>query len=107
MKKLVIIGGATVAGAALVAKLLAPRFGGAGRRTRQSPGAKLLAMFGDTDFGKAIAAMPDTAPPKWMFTNVSAIRRNTERILEILEKGAPDPRERRPADPGAEAVPDP
>ena len=106
MKKLV-IGCATVAGVALVAKRLAPNLGEPGRRTRQPRGSKLLAVFGDIDFGKAIAAMPDTAPPKWMFTNVSAIRENTERILEILEKGAPDSRERRPADPGPEAVPDP
>ena len=106
MKKLV-IGCATVAGVVLVAKRLAPNLGEPGRRTRQPRGSKLLAVFGDIDFGKAIAAMPDTAPPKWMFTNVSAIRENTERILEILEKGAPDSRERRPADTGAEAVPDP
>ncbi len=32
-----------------------------------------------------IEAMPDTAPPKWMFTNIGAIRQNTERILEILD----------------------
>jgi hypothetical protein len=29
--------------------------------------------------------MPDVAPPKWMFRNISAIRRNTERVLELLE----------------------
>ena len=29
--------------------------------------------------------MPDTAPPKWMFTNITAIRQNTDRILEMLE----------------------
>jgi hypothetical protein len=28
--------------------------------------------------------MPDTAPPKWMFLNITAIRENTERILERL-----------------------
>ena len=106
MKKLV-IGCATVAGAALVAKRLAPNLGEPGRRARPPRGAKLLAVFGDIDFGKAIAAMPDTAPPKWMFTNVTAIRENTERILEILEARAPDSREPRPADPGSGAVPDP
>ena len=29
--------------------------------------------------------MPDNAPPKWMFNNISAIRTNTERIIELLE----------------------
>ena len=29
--------------------------------------------------------MPDNAPPKWMFSNISAIRSNTERIIELLE----------------------
>jgi hypothetical protein len=28
--------------------------------------------------------MPDNAPPKWMFRNISAIREDTERILELL-----------------------
>ncbi len=32
-----------------------------------------------------IERMPENAPPKWMFRNVSAIRKNTERILELLE----------------------
>lgn len=39
-----------------------------------------------------IQRMPENAPPKWMFRNISAIRkytergrRNTERILELLE----------------------
>ena len=30
----------------------------------------------------------DDFPPKWMFRNVAAIRENTERILEVLTKGA-------------------
>jgi hypothetical protein len=81
MNKLV-IAGATVVGVALVAKRLAPRFAESGRRTRRPRGSKLLAVFGDIDFGKAIAAMPDTAPPKWVFTNITTIRENTERILE-------------------------
>ena len=29
--------------------------------------------------------MPDNAPPKWMFRNISAIRANSERILELLQ----------------------
>ena len=65
MRKLVLIG-ATVAGAALVVRGV----------------ARGLRRF---DMAACIEAMPDSAPPKWMFTNVSAIRRNTDRILEILE----------------------
>ena len=65
MKRLVIVGAALVA-VVLVVKRLAPG-------------------MGDVDFGKAIAAMPDNAPPKWVFNNVTAIRANTERILELLE----------------------
>jgi hypothetical protein len=29
--------------------------------------------------------MPENAPPKWVFRNVTAIRENTDRILEVLE----------------------
>jgi hypothetical protein len=29
--------------------------------------------------------MPENAPPKWVFRNVTAIRENTDRILELLE----------------------
>ncbi len=57
---------AMVAGGALVARALAS---GVGR----------------TDFAERIAAMPDTSPPKWIFTNVTAIRANTDRILALLE----------------------
>ena len=39
----------------------------------------------EMDFGKVIEGMPDDAPPKWMFRNISAIRANTERILELME----------------------
>ena len=41
---------------------------------------------GKTDIGARIAAMPDTSPPKWIFTNVTAIRANTDRILALLEE---------------------
>ena len=37
------------------------------------------------DFEKMIERMPEDAPPKWMFRNISAIRANTERIRELLE----------------------
>ncbi len=69
MKKAYVIV-ATVAGGALLAKTLASR-------------------VGKTDFAERIAAMPDTSPPKWIFTNVTAIRANTERILALLEEQRP------------------
>jgi hypothetical protein len=69
MKKACVIV-ATVAGGTLLAKALASR-------------------VGKTDFAKRIAAMPDTAPPKWIFTNVTAIRANTERILALLDEQRP------------------
>jgi hypothetical protein len=37
------------------------------------------------DWEKKFEQMPDDAPPKWMFRNISAIRENTDRILEQLE----------------------
>ena len=40
---------------------------------------------GSFDFEKMIERMPENAPPKWMFRNISAIRANTERIVELLE----------------------
>ena len=40
---------------------------------------------GSFDFEKMIERMPENAPPKWMFRNISAIRANTDRILELLE----------------------
>ena len=53
---------------------------------------------GKMDIGERIAAMPDTSPPKWIFTNVTAIRANTERILALLD-------EQRPASPGEPPTP--
>jgi hypothetical protein len=70
MKKLLIVGGA-VTGAAFVAK----RFAGSG----------------GPDFERLVERMPENAPPKWIFRNIRAIRKNTDRILELLET------ERRPA----------
>ena len=29
--------------------------------------------------------MPENAPPKWAFQNITAIRENTDRILELLD----------------------
>jgi hypothetical protein len=37
------------------------------------------------DIERLIERMPDNAPPKWAFQNISAIRENTDRILELLE----------------------
>ncbi len=39
------------------------------------------------DWEKRFERMPDSAPPKWMFNNIKVIRQNTDRILELLEKG--------------------
>ena len=40
---------------------------------------------GGRDFEKMIERMPENARPKWMFRNITAIRANSERILELLE----------------------
>ncbi len=64
MKKLLIAGGAI--GAAFLARRCASHCGG-------------------FDFERLVERMPENAPPKWMFRNISAIRENTERILKILE----------------------
>jgi hypothetical protein len=69
MKKAWVIA-AVVAGGALLARAL-----GSG--------------VGKTDIGERIAAMPDTSPPKWIYTNVTAIRANTDRILALLEEQRP------------------
>ena len=65
MKKLLIVGGA-VAGAAFVARRFASSSGG-------------------VDFERLVERMPENAPPKWIFRNISAIRDNTDRILQLLE----------------------
>ncbi len=75
MKKLLIIGG-VVAGAVILAKRFAP-------------------SCSRIDFEQMIERMPENAPPKWMFTNITAIRQNTDRILQVLERDQPQP-ERRP-----------
>ena len=43
------------------------------------------------DWENRLEAMPDNAPPKWMFRNITAIRENTDRILQLLESGQPEP----------------
>lgn len=76
---------ATVAGAALLVKALASK-------------------AGSTDFAERLAAMPDTAPPKWIYTNVTAIRANTERILALLEEQRPASAQEPPPPPEPEAA---
>ncbi len=41
---------------------------------------------GGFDFEKMIERMPEDAPPKWMYRNISAIRENTDQIRELLER---------------------
>ena len=56
---------------------------------------------GQFDFASRIAAMPDSAPPKWIFSNVTAIRANTDRILDLLQRQATaEPEHPAPAVPG-------
>jgi hypothetical protein len=50
------------------------------------------------DWEKKFERMPDNAPPKWLFRNITTIRENTERILELLE---PDRAASEPAPPDA------
>jgi len=65
LKNLLMVG-AALTGAALLVKRLASRSSG-------------------FDFGRLFERMPENAPPKLMFRNISAIRENTERILQVLE----------------------
>jgi hypothetical protein len=48
-------------------------------------GRLLGSKMQNIDWEKRFEAMPENAPPKWMFRNITAIRKNTERILELLE----------------------
>ncbi len=45
------------------------------------------------DWEERFERMPDNAPPKWMFTNIKAIRDNTDRILEQMARQTPAPPE--------------
>jgi hypothetical protein len=68
MKKPLIVGGA-VAGAAFLGFL-----------------AKRHALSsGGPDFERWVERMPENAPPRWIYRNLSAIRENTDRILQLLE----------------------
>ena len=59
---------------------------------------------GKMDIGERIAAMPDTSPPKWIYTNVTAIRANTERILALLDEQRPTSTGTPPPPPEPEAA---
>ena len=37
------------------------------------------------DWEERFDRMPDNAPPKWVFRNITTIRDNTDRILELLK----------------------
>ncbi len=52
------------------------------------------------DWEKRLQAMPDNAPPKWLFRNITAIRENTDRTLQLLESGHPQPAGQAPPPPG-------
>ena len=41
------------------------------------------------DWEKRLERMPENAPPKWMFRNITAIRENTDQILELLDRDRP------------------
>lgn len=65
LKRLLFVG-IVVAGVALVARYVGPKLGPAAER--------------------AFENMPDDAPPKWMFNNITALREEHERILEQNER---------------------
>ncbi len=48
------------------------------------------------DWERRLEAMPDNAPPKWMFRNITAIRQNTDKILQLLESGRSEPARQAP-----------
>lgn len=74
MKKALVVGGVAVGGIVL--------------------GRRLVAACKACSVEEMLERMPDTAPPKWMFRNIAAIRANTEQILARLEErervAAPD-----------------
>jgi hypothetical protein len=53
--------------------------------------SRLGAKMQNIDWEETFERMPDNAPPKWMFRNITTIRENTDRLLEILEPGRTGP----------------
>jgi hypothetical protein len=51
---------------------------------------RVCAVPQHVDWEKRFERMPDKAPPKWMFRNISAIRENTDRILDLLQHDRTD-----------------
>ena len=48
-------------------------------------GKRLASKRGGRDFGQMIEQTPEGSPTRWVFDNVTAVRKNTDRILELLE----------------------
>jgi hypothetical protein len=46
---------------------------------------RAASVCANVDWEKRFESLPDNAPPKWMFRNITEIHDNTERILELLE----------------------
>ncbi len=67
MKKGLLVVALVVAVVAVVAKRFGPKMQG-------------------VDWEKRLERMPENAPPKWMFRNITAIRENTDQILELLDR---------------------
>jgi hypothetical protein len=47
-------------------------------------------IWGALDWEQRFQSMPENAPPKWMFRNISEIHDNTERILALMEERVED-----------------
>jgi hypothetical protein len=84
MKKAAVFG--LIAGALLAAILLAKKGQSSGSpEEREAQRAeKRREMFAKMQSG--MEAMPEDFPPVVLFNNVTAIRENSDRILELLEK---------------------
>jgi hypothetical protein len=84
MKRSAVLG--LVAGAVLAAVILAKKSQSSESSQERvaKQAEKRRVMFQKMQAG--MEAMPDDFPPVMMFKNVEAIRENSERILELLEK---------------------
>ena len=66
---------------------------------------RLASKRGGGDFGQMIERTPEGSPTRWVFDNVTAIRKNTDRILELLEGKTTQPG--RSTEPPVETPPPP